>query len=126
MALLDDLIGGVVSAVAGDKAPALNEFLKTNGGIAGLSDKFQKGGAGEMFASWVGTDKNEPITSEQISKVLGNSQLQEIATKLGIDTKAATDFIATNLPVLIDKLTPDGKVEANPAALPPTAQPPIA
>ena len=121
MALLDDLIGGVVSAVAGDKAPALNEFLKTNGGIAGLSDKFQKGGAGEMFASWVGTDKNEPITSEQISKVLGNSQLQEIATKLGIDTKGATDFIATNLPVLIDKLTPDGKVESNPAALPQTA-----
>ena len=111
MALLDNLIGSVVSAVAGDKAPALNDFLKTNGGIAGLAEKFQNGGAGEMFASWVGTDKNEPITSEQISKVLGNSQLQEIAT---------------NLPVLIDKLTPDGKVEANPAALPPTAQPPTA
>ena len=126
MALIDDLIGGVVSAVAGDKAPALNEFLKTNGGIAGLSDKFQKGGAGEMFASWVGTDKNEPITSEQISKVLGNSQLQEIATKLGIDTKGATDFIATNLPVLIDKITPDGKVEPNPTAVAPTALPPTA
>jgi uncharacterized protein YidB (DUF937 family) len=127
MALLDNLIASVVSAVAGEKAPALNDFLKTNGGIAGLAEKFQNGGAGEMFASWVGTDKNEPITSEQISKVLGNSQLQEIATKLGIDTTAATEFIATNLPVLIDKLTPDGKVEANPAALPPTtAQPPIA
>jgi len=121
MALLDDLIGGVVSAVAGDKAPALNDFLKTNGGIAGLSDKFQKGGAGELFASWVGTGNNQVITAQQISTVLGNSQLQEIATKLGIDTKGATDFIATNLPVLIDKLTPDGKVESNPAALPPTA-----
>jgi uncharacterized protein YidB (DUF937 family) len=64
---------------------------------------------------------NQTITSEQISKVLGNSQLQEMATKLGIDTSAATDFIATNLPVLIDKLTPDGKVESNPTALPPTA-----
>ena len=121
MALLDDLIGGVVSAVAGDKAPALNDFLKTNGGIAGLSDKFQNGGAGELFASWVGTGDNQTITSEQISKVLGNSQLQEIATKLGIDTSAATDFIATNLPVLIDKLTPDGKVEPTPTALPPPA-----
>jgi uncharacterized protein YidB (DUF937 family) len=126
MALLDDLIGGVVSAVAGDKAPALNEFFKSNGGIAGLADKFQNGGAGELFASWVGTDKNEPITSDQITKVLGNSQLQEIATKLGIDTTAATEFIATNLPVLIDKLTPDGKVESNPTALPPTALPPTA
>ena len=126
MALLDNLIDGVMSVVAGDKAPALNDFFKTNGGIAGLAEKFQNGGAGEMFASWVGTDKNEPITSEQISKVLGNSQLQEIATKLGIDTTAATDFIATNLPVLIDKLTPDGKVEPNAAALPASSEPPTA
>ena len=125
MALLDDLFGGVVSAVAGDKAPALNDFLKSNGGISGLAAKFQNGGAGELFASWVGTGDNKVITTEQINKVLGNSQLQEIASKLGIDTKAASDFIATNLPVLIDKLTPDGKVEPNPEALPP-AQPPTA
>lgn len=105
----------------GEKAPALNDFFNFNGGIAGLEDEFQKAGAGELFASWVGTGNNQTITSEQISKVLGNSQLQEIATKLGIDTTAATDFIATNLPVLIDKLTPDGVVETNPTALPPTA-----
>ena len=115
-----------IKTVAGDKAPALNDFFKSNGGISGLADKFQNGGAGELFASWVGTGNNLTITPLQISKVLGNSQLQEIATKLGIDTTAATEFIATNLPVLIDKLTPDGKVEANPAALPPTAQPPTA
>ena len=126
MALLDTLISGVVSTIAGDKAPAVSDFLKTNGGISGLAEKFQNGGASELFASWVGTGNNQPITAEQIKTVIGNSQLQEFATKLGIDTTAATDFIATNLPVLIDKLTPDGKVEANPAALPPTAQPPIA
>ena len=125
MALLDTLISGVVSTIAGDKAPAVSDFLKTNGGISGLAEKFQNGGASELFASWVGTGNNQPITAEQIKTVIGNSQLQEFATKLGIDTTAATDFIATNLPVLIDKLTPDGKVEANPAALPPTAQPPI-
>jgi uncharacterized protein YidB (DUF937 family) len=121
MALLDTLISGVVSTIAGDKAPAVSDFLKTNGGISGLAEKFQNGGASELFASWVGTGNNQPITAEQIKTVIGNSQLQEFATKLGIDTTAATDFIATNLPVLIDKLTPDGKVESNPTALPPTA-----
>jgi uncharacterized protein YidB (DUF937 family) len=126
MALLDTLISGVVSTIAGDKAPAVSDFLKTNGGISGLAEKFQNGGASELFASWVGTGNNQPITAEQIKTVIGNSQLQEFATKLGIDTTAATDFIATNLPVLIDKLTPDGKVEPNAAALPASSEPPTA
>ena len=126
MALLDTLISGVVSTIAGDKAPAVSDFLKTNGGISGLAEKFQNGGASELFASWVGTGNNQPITAEQIKTVIGNSQLQEFATKLGIDTTAATDFIATNLPVLIDKLTPDGKVEPNAAALPASSESPTA
>jgi uncharacterized protein YidB (DUF937 family) len=126
MALLDTLISSVVSTIAGDKAPAVSDFLKTNGGISGLAEKFQNGGASELFASWVGTGNNQPITAEQIKTVIGNSQLQEFATKLGIDTTAATDFIATNLPVLIDKLTPDGKVEPNDAALPASSEPPTA
>jgi uncharacterized protein YidB (DUF937 family) len=121
MALLDDLIGGVVTAVAGDKAPALNDFLKSNGGVTGLADKFQNGGAGEVFASWVGTGNNQAITADQINKVIGSGQVQEFAKKLGIDPAAASGVIAASLPMLIDKLTPDGKVEPNAAALPPTA-----
>ena len=31
MALIDELISGVVNSVAGDKAQALNDFFKTNG-----------------------------------------------------------------------------------------------
>ncbi|MFZ9753667.1 MAG: YidB family protein [Cyanobium sp.] len=121
MALLDDLSGGVVAAVAGDKAPALNDFIKSNGGLSGLADKFQNGGAGELFASWVGTGDNKAITTQQINAVLGSSQVQEFAKKLGIDPDAASTFIATNLPALIDKITPDGKVEPNPDAQAPTA-----
>ncbi len=112
MALFDDLIGGVVSAVAGDKAPALNDFLKTNGGITGLAQKFQSGGAGEVFSSWVGTGQNQAITSETITQVLGSSQVQAFAQKLGIDPAQASDFIAQHLPQVIDKLTPEGQMPA--------------
>ena len=111
MALLDDLIGGVVTAVAGDKAPALNEFLQTNGGVSGLAQKFQNGGAGEVFGSWVSTGNNQAITAEQIDSVLGNVQVQQFAQKLGIDPKQASSFIAQALPQVIDKLTPNGVVE---------------
>jgi uncharacterized protein YidB (DUF937 family) len=116
MAFLDDLIGGVVTAVAGDKAPALNEFLQSNGGVTGLAQKFQNGGAGEVFTSWVSTGDNRTITAEQISTVLGSSQVQAFAQKLGIDPAQASEFIAQHLPEVIDKLTPNGQV---PAAAPP-------
>lgn len=119
MALLDDLIGGVVSAVAGDKAPALNDFLKANGGVSGLAEKFQSGGAGDVFASWVSTGNNKEITAQQITSVLGSSQVQEFARKMGVDPAAASGFIAASLPALIDKLTPAGKLE--PGAQAPTA-----
>jgi uncharacterized protein YidB (DUF937 family) len=116
MALLDDLIGGVVSAVAGDKAPALNDFLRSNGGVSGLAQKFQNGGAGEVFTSWVSTGQNQAITADTINQVLGSSQVQQFAQQLGVDPKQAADFIAKHLPQVIDKLTPDGQVEPNTAA----------
>lgn len=116
MALLDDLIGGVVSAVAGDKAPALNDFLQTNGGVSGLAEKFQNGGAGEVLASWVSSGDNKAVTTETINQVLGSAQVQQLAQKLGVDPQQASGLIAQALPQLIDKLTPNGRIEPAAAA----------
>ncbi|MFM7361324.1 MAG: YidB family protein [Cyanobium sp.] len=118
MALLDDLIGGVISAVAGDKAPALNDFVKANGGVSGLAEKFQTGGAGEVFGSWVSTGENKAVAADTITQVLGSNQVQQLAQKLGLDPQQTSDFIAKALPQVIDKLTPNGAVEdpATPAA----------
>jgi uncharacterized protein YidB (DUF937 family) len=110
MALLDTLISGVLTAVAGDKAPMLNEFLNTNGGVTGLADKFQKGGASEVFSSWVGTGANQAITPEQIQAVLGSDAVKDMATRMGINPAQASDFLARTLPGLVDQLTPQGQM----------------
>jgi uncharacterized protein YidB (DUF937 family) len=112
MALLDDLIGGVVSAVAGDKAPVLNQFLQDNGGVNGLAQKFQNGGAGDVFSSWVSTGENRAIAAETIQQVLGSGQVQQLAQKMGLDPQQTSDFIAKALPQVIDRLTPSGAIEA--------------
>jgi uncharacterized protein YidB (DUF937 family) len=112
MALLDDIVGGVLNAVAGDKAPALNQFLQANGGVSGLADKFQRGGAGEVFASWVSTNDNQAITADQINSVLGSTQVQEFAQRMGVDPSQAAAFIAQHLPKVIDQLTPNGQVSS--------------
>ena len=127
MALIDELISGVINSVAGDKAQALNDFFKTNGGLAGLAQKFQNGGANDLFASWVGTGENSLINPDQIEKILGSGPIHDLAIKLGIDTQQASDYIAAKLPELVDRLTPDAKIEPDSAAKPlPPAQPPIA
>lgn len=117
MALFDDVVSSVVTAVAGDQAPTLNQFLRDNGGVAGLADRFQKGGSGEVFTSWVSNHENQAITASEIEKVLGSERVQEMARKLGVDPAQASTFIASTLPVVIDRLTPDGKVpDQTPAA----------
>ena len=127
MALIDELISGVINSVAGDKAQALNDFFKTNGGLSGLAQKFQNGGANDLFASWVGTGENSLINPDQIEKILGSGPIHDLAIKLGIDTQQASDYIAAKLPELVDRLTPDAKIEPDAAAKPlPPAQPPIA
>jgi uncharacterized protein YidB (DUF937 family) len=112
MALLDDLFSGVVNAVAGDKAPALNQFVQSSGGLSGLAATFQRGGAGEVFSSWVSTNDNQVITADQIKAVMGTSQIQELASKLGVDPNQAADFIAQHLPQVVDKLTPSGQLSS--------------
>jgi uncharacterized protein YidB (DUF937 family) len=111
MALLDNLVGGVLNAVAGDKAPALNQFLQDNGGVSGLAQTFQNGGAGELFSSWVSTGENQALATSTLNQVLGSAQVQQFAQKLGVDPQQASDLIAKMLPQVIDKLTPNGTIE---------------
>ncbi|MFI0402368.1 MAG: YidB family protein [Cyanobium sp.] len=121
MALLDNLIDTVLAKVAGDQSSLLSKFLKDNGGVSGLAEKFQSGGAGEIFSSWVGTGENKAIAVEKLNAILGSAQVKQIAQSLGVDPNQASDLIANLLPQVIDKITPDAKVEPNPEAKAPIA-----
>lgn len=80
------------------------------GGLGGLIQAFQKNGLGDIVNSWVGTGKNLPISPEQIQQGLGGDLLKQLASQAGISTEAAGGQLASLLPGLIDKLTPDGKM----------------
>lgn len=80
------------------------------GGLAGLVETFRNKGLGEAVSSWIGTGENKPISGEDITNVLGNEKVQEIASKLGISSSDASSGFAALLPSIIDKLTPSGKL----------------
>jgi len=89
----------------------LGGLLEQNGGLQGLANKFSQGGAGNAFASWVGMEENQSISSNQIQQVLGSDQVRALATKMGIDPNQASTLLAEYLPKVVDKLTPEGKVD---------------
>jgi uncharacterized protein YidB (DUF937 family) len=115
MGFLDEM-GKMLGAASGaqggglDVASLLPTLLSHVGGVQGLTDKLQQGGLGEHLASWIGTGQNLPINADQITQALGNSQLGELAGKLGIDPQQLSSQLAQHLPGLVDKISPNGQL----------------
>ena len=118
MGLLDTILGAVTGKTdtSGGATPLLgilSGLLAQSGGLQGLAAKFSQHGQGDTFASWVGMGENQPISDDQVQRVLGSAQIQAIAARLGVDPNQASQFLAEYLPKIIDKLTPAGKIDPN-------------
>jgi uncharacterized protein YidB (DUF937 family) len=62
--------------------------------------------------SWVSTGENLPVTPDQIKQGLGSDFLSQLAGKAGVSPDAASTQLSSLLPDVIDKATPNGKIEA--------------
>ena len=59
--------------------------------------------------SWVGTGENEPISGADVRKVVGEEDLANIATALGVSEDEAANAVARVLPEVVDRVSPDGQ-----------------
>jgi uncharacterized protein YidB (DUF937 family) len=117
MGLLDEITGGIKNALSGggnqgNLLESVQHLLTSSetGGLEGLVQKFKDKGLGDTIASWISTGENKSITQEKIQQVLGNSYIQQLAAKAGLSTDEISNKLATMLPQVIDKLTPNGKL----------------
>jgi uncharacterized protein YidB (DUF937 family) len=116
MGLFDNLASAVLSKVGGEQgkmAQIAMDLFNQNGGLPGILEKFKASGMAEQAASWVSKGENLPISAAQISHVLGNNAVAEIAAKFGISAEALSSKIAENLPTMVDRMTPDGVMPAD-------------
>lgn len=118
MGLFDQVVSAA-EGLAGQTGTGGNSVLEAvmhlannpqTGGLPGLIQSFEQGGLGEVVKSWVSTGQNLPISADQIQSVLGNEQIRNLASKLGIDPDQASAHLAEYLPQIVDKLTPGGTV----------------
>jgi uncharacterized protein YidB (DUF937 family) len=116
MGLFDNIAGAVLGKMMGDKgtmAQAALEMFNQHGGLEGVLEKFNQAGLGNLAASWVSKGENMPISPNQITEVLGGTTIADMAAKFGLTPEMLSAQIAEHLPNVVDKMTPDGKVEAN-------------
>ncbi len=82
------------------------------GGVDGIIERFQTAGLGGVVQSWIGSGANHPIDGGQVQSVLGSEAVSRVATQLGVSPAAASSHIAQFLPLILDHLSPEGRLPA--------------
>ena len=80
------------------------------GGLGGLLNKLSEAGHDDKVNSWIGSGQNKPIESRQLGTALGPKTVSDLAQQSGLNEQDLLSQLAKNLPGIIDKLTPGGRV----------------
>jgi uncharacterized protein YidB (DUF937 family) len=86
-------------------------MITKSGGLSGLLETLKNKGLGDVASSWISTGENKAVSAEQLSSAVGHDALSEIAAKLGASKEQAASLLAKYLPMVINHLTPNGKLE---------------
>ncbi len=92
---------------------AMEFFSSGNGSGSGLNDlvsSLQSGGLGDAVASWLGSGENASVAPEQLRSALGDDTISRFAEKAGVSGSEASSLLASMLPQVVDKLSPDGQL----------------
>lgn len=105
-------LGGLLGGLLGGGQQQAGDQMA--GGLGGLTGMLSQLGLGKQVDSWIGTGDNEAITADDIQSTLGtNGKLAEVAQAAGVSETEAAGGLAELLPELINKLTPNGKIDSN-------------
>jgi uncharacterized protein YidB (DUF937 family) len=111
---LDEMASKAVASAGSSSNPIVSAVLQLiqnqPGGVSGLLQQFHEKGLGALVNSWVSTGQNLPVSPDQVQHVLGTEQVQQVAANAGVPAQLASSKLAEYLPMIIDKLTPNGQM----------------
>jgi uncharacterized protein YidB (DUF937 family) len=116
MGILDSLENsGILGQLGAAVLPTvLGELMGTGGqgggALSAIVAKLQQAGFGDQVKSWIGNGQNLPITADQLKQVLGSDVVRQLAAKYNIPIDQVAEVLAHQLPVAVDKASPDGKL----------------
>jgi uncharacterized protein YidB (DUF937 family) len=93
---VDDIANALINLVGNDQGGL--DLVKFVGGLS-------QNGLGEIVGSWLGNGENRPISTEQVTTLLGSDNVASFASELGISQESAASALAEALPQLVDQAT---------------------
>ena len=114
MSFLEDMAGKEIGSMTNSSNPLVASVMQMinnhPGGIPGLVQRFDEKGLGGLVSSWVSTGQNQSITPDQLHQGLGADRVRELAKHAGLSEGDAASALSGLLPMVVDKLTPNGSV----------------
>jgi uncharacterized protein YidB (DUF937 family) len=86
------------------------QMFGNHGGLSELINNAQSQGLNHVVQSWVSTGTNQSVAPGQVQGLVGQERINQFANRLGIPPAIASAALARILPVVVDKLTPEGKL----------------
>ena len=80
------------------------------GGMMDLVRQFKGAGKAETVDSWVAKGPNEPVSPDDLSKVLSEEQIAFLMQRTGMSREELLAGLSERLPQVMDQLTPDGRM----------------
>ena len=114
MSFFEDMAGKEGGSLTNSSNPLVASVMQMinnqPGGLSGLVQRFHEKGLGGLVSSWVGTGQNLPVAADPLEHVLGSERVRELAAQAGIPPEVASSHLAQLLPMIVDKLTPNGQL----------------
>jgi uncharacterized protein YidB (DUF937 family) len=101
-------VGGLLRGVLGGSG--------VSGGLQDLLKQFQQNGHGDKAESWLSSSTNKPVSPPELEQALGDERIQWLMHETGLPRDQLLAGLSQQLPGLVDKLTPDGRVPTAPEA----------
>lgn len=110
--ILGSLLGGLLGGGGAGAGGGSNAGSNPLGGLlemitkSGLVDKGQ-------LDSWVGTGDNQTLSPDQVKQAVPDETLDKVAAEAGVSRDEAAAQVAKDLPQVVDRLTPEGRVPSS-------------
>jgi uncharacterized protein YidB (DUF937 family) len=99
---LGDMLGGLLGGGAAGSI--------LSGGLGDLLKQFQQNGQGDKAESWVAKGPNKPLSPSELEEGLGKDRIDWLAEQTGMSREELLAGLSRELPDVVDKLTPEGRL----------------
>jgi len=103
-------LGGNRAALVMMLLPLAMRWVQRNGGMGAVLDRFRQQGYTRQAQSWVDAGDNQPLDEQAVEQVVGHSELQQMAQRLGVPEHEVVQAFAEIMPEMVDKLSPEGQL----------------